>query len=83
MLDLFLQNLILHKGRFKKQINISYFSNIWFFNVSVMNWKFLEIVYNIWVRFNFLLNYNSYTLQKRLIQMILQIKTAKKAKSGG
>ena len=48
-----------------------------------MNWKFLEIVYNIWVRFNFLLNYNSYTLQKRLIQMILQIKTAKKAKSGG
>ena len=26
--------------------------------------KFFEIVYNIWVRFNFLQNSNSYTLQK-------------------
>ena len=38
--------------------------NFWFFNVCVIKRKFFEIVYNIWVRFNFLQNCHSYTLQK-------------------
>ena len=35
-----------------------------FFNICVLKRKFFEIVYNIWVKFNFLLNCHSYTLEK-------------------
>ena len=35
-----------------------------FFNICVLKGKFFEIVYNIWVKFNFLLNCHSYTLEK-------------------
>ena len=38
--------------------------HFWFFNVCVIKWKSFDIVYNIWVKFNFPLNCHSYILQK-------------------
>ena len=63
---------------FRKQINVFQAFNLWFFNVLIIKWKLFEIVvYHTWVRLDFLQNYHYYTLQKFLIEKILQIKKTK------
>ena len=63
---------------FRKQINVFQAFNLWFLNVLIIKWKLFEIVvYHTWVRLDFLQNYYYYTLQKFLIEKILQIKKTK------
>ena len=41
------------KRKLKKQINVLKAFNFWFFNVFVIKWKLYEIVYYVWMKFNF------------------------------
>ena len=64
MFYLFLQHLILHKKEGQKVNQCVLNVNFCLFNVYAKKKKFFETVYNMWVRFNFLRNCGSYTLQK-------------------